>query len=77
MKLMTQEYAFIGGTRSITVSANNETEKSKWMQDITEAVQNAKEHGNSKANYLSLKSCSKYTVLFIICFCYCLNSNVY
>ncbi|XP_063223774.1 FERM, ARHGEF and pleckstrin domain-containing protein 1 [Bacillus rossius redtenbacheri] len=48
-----------GGNRVLTVAANSQEEKDRWMEDVATAVQAAKEHGlDSKLQYLSLKSCS-------------------
>jgi len=48
------------GKRALMVAASSQTEKSQWMEDITETVQYARERGLESPNnkYLSLKSMS-------------------
>jgi hypothetical protein len=41
------------------VAANSQEEKDKWLEDLTAAIQAAKERGDNKLQYLSLKSCSE------------------
>jgi len=55
-------------SRVITIAANSQEEKDKWLEDIAESVQAYKgERANiERPNiYLSLKSCSKIIILFI------------
>nr|CAD7439769.1 unnamed protein product [Timema bartmani] len=47
-----------GGNRILTVAASSQEEKDKWLEDLTSAIQAAKEKGDNKLQYLSLKSCS-------------------
>nr|CAD7196275.1 unnamed protein product [Timema douglasi] len=47
-----------GGNRILTVAASSQEEKDKWLEDLTSAIQGAKEKGDNKLQYLSLKSCS-------------------
>nr|CAD7425416.1 unnamed protein product [Timema monikensis] len=42
----------------LTVAASSQEEKDKWLEDLTSAIQGAKEKGDNKLQYLSLKSCS-------------------
>ncbi|KAL0281562.1 UNVERIFIED_CONTAM: hypothetical protein PYX00_002510 [Menopon gallinae] len=54
-------YSFIiyGGNRTLTVAAGSQEEKDKWLEDLYEAIQNARERNDGKMlQYLSLKSCS-------------------
>lgn len=54
--------------RVITVAANSQEEKDKWMEDITESIQVYKGERTSIEPpniYLSLKSCSKIIIHFI------------
>jgi len=54
-------------SRVITIAANSQEEKDKWMEDITESVQAYKgEQANIEPPniYLSLKSCSKIIMFF-------------
>lgn len=43
------------------MAANSQEEKDKWLEDIVQAVQAARELPDdaSRINYFSLKSCSK------------------
>jgi len=59
-------FSIYGGNRVITVAANSEEEKDKWLEDLTTAIQkckaNCKERNGLDSNslyYFSLKSCSK------------------
>jgi len=45
--------------RALTVAASSQEEKDKWMEDLTATIQTAREKGDNKLQYLSLKSCSK------------------
>ena len=49
--------------RALVVSANSAEEKFKWMEDLRQAIQEAKERPEdaSTNNFMSLKACSKYT----------------
>ena len=47
--------------RALTVAASSQEEKDKWMEDLTATIQTAREKGDNKLQYLSLKSCSKYS----------------
>lgn len=55
--------------RVITIAANSQEEKDKWLEDIAESVQAFKGEQTTIIEppnvYLSLKSCSK-TILLII-----------
>lgn len=44
--------------RSLTVAANNEEEKERWIEDLNMAIAQA-DASDAKMPYLSLKSCSK------------------
>lgn len=60
---MGANYCFIiyGGNRALTVAASSQEEKDKWMEDIAEAVQHARDKSDGRnLHYLSLKSCSKF-----------------
>lgn len=51
----------ISDFRALLVAANSQEEKHKWLEDIVQAVQAARELPDdaSRLNYFSLKSCSK------------------
>nr|XP_018899801.1 PREDICTED: FERM, RhoGEF and pleckstrin domain-containing protein 2 isoform X2 [Bemisia tabaci] len=57
------QYSFLiyGANRALTVAANSQEEKDKWLEDLSEAIQASKnrenENDNDKKCYLSLKSC--------------------
>lgn len=51
-------FTIYGGNRALTVAAGTQEEKDKWIEDLTVAIQAAKERGDNKLQYLSLKSCS-------------------
>ncbi|GLV37815.1 Chondrocyte-derived ezrin-like domain containing protein [Carabus blaptoides fortunei] len=53
-------YAFIiyGGNRALTVAANSQDEKERWVEDLSIAIQLARDRTDAKLTYLSLKSCS-------------------
>ncbi|KAK6644512.1 hypothetical protein RUM43_000779 [Polyplax serrata] len=52
-------FTIYGGNRTLMVAANSQDEKDKWLKDLYEAVQNARERNDGKTlQYLSLKSCS-------------------
>ncbi|XP_049801238.1 FERM, ARHGEF and pleckstrin domain-containing protein 1 [Schistocerca nitens] len=51
-------FTIYGGNRALTVAAGSQEEKDKWIEDLTVAIQAAKERGDNKLQYLSLKSCS-------------------
>jgi len=60
---------YIFFSRVITIAANSQEEKDKWVEDIEESVQAYKgERTNIEPPniYLSLKSCSKIFMLLII-----------
>lgn len=44
--------------RSLTVAANNEEEKERWIEDLNMTIAQA-DASDAKVPYLSLKSCSK------------------
>ncbi|KAJ4427655.1 hypothetical protein ANN_25303 [Periplaneta americana] len=44
--------------RALTVAASSQEEKDKWLEDLTATIQAARERGDNKLQYLSLKSCS-------------------
>jgi FERM/RhoGEF/pleckstrin domain protein 2 len=50
---------------ALLVAANSQEEKDKWLEDILQAVQSARElpEDASRLNYFSLKSCSKENLL--------------
>lgn len=52
---------FISLNRALLVAANSQEEKDKWLEDLVQAVQAARELSDdaSRINYFSLKSCSK------------------
>lgn len=60
-------YAFVincfcvykGGNRALTVAANSQDEKDRWVEDLSIAIQLARDRTDAKLTYLSLKSCSK------------------
>ena len=41
------------------MAASSQEEKDKWLEDLTATIQTARERGDNKLQYLSLKSCSK------------------
>lgn len=46
---------------TLTVAASSQEEKDKWLEDLVEAIHNARERNDGKMlQYLSLKSCSKH-----------------
>ena len=47
--------------RALLVAANTQEEKDKWLEDILQAIQAARELPDdaNRINYFSLKSCSK------------------
>lgn len=49
-----------GGSRSLIVAANSHEDKEKWKSDLKAAIQEAKDNNDTKTNYLSLKSYSKW-----------------
>lgn len=50
--------------RTLVVAAGCQEEKESWLEDLYEAVQNARERNDGKTlQYLSLKSCSEYLLL--------------
>jgi len=51
-------FTIYGGNRALTVAASSQEEKDKWMEDLTATIQTAREKGDNKLQYLSLKSCS-------------------
>ncbi|GFG38752.1 hypothetical protein Cfor_07049 [Coptotermes formosanus] len=51
-------FTIYGGNRALTVAASSQEEKDKWMEDLTATIQAARERGDNKLQYLSLKSCS-------------------
>lgn len=53
-------FTIYGGNRALLVAANSQEEKDKWLEDILQAVQSARElpEDASRLNYFSLKSCS-------------------
>lgn len=51
-------FTIYGGNRALTVGSASQEEKDKWIEDLTVAIQGAKERGDNKLQYLSLKSCS-------------------
>lgn len=53
-----------GGNRALTVAANSPEEKERWKQDLQNAIQSARDKSDTKVNYLSLKSCSKFYIQF-------------
>lgn len=61
-------FAFIiyGGNRALTVAANSQDEKDRWVADLTQAIQLARDRTDAKLTYLSLKSCSASFYLFFI-----------
>ncbi len=54
-------FTIYGGNRALLVAANSQEEKDKWLEDLVQAVQSARELSDdaSRINYFSLKSCSK------------------
>ncbi|EFX84918.1 hypothetical protein DAPPUDRAFT_314509 [Daphnia pulex] len=53
-------FTIYGGNRALLVAANSQEEKDKWLEDLVQAVQAARELSDdaSRINYFSLKSCS-------------------
>ncbi|KAK7864426.1 hypothetical protein R5R35_000466 [Gryllus longicercus] len=51
-------FTIYGGNRALTVAASSQEEKDKWLEDLSVAVHAAKERGDNRLQYLSLKSCS-------------------
>lgn len=52
-------FTIYGGNRTLTVAASSQEEKDKWVEDLLEAIHNARERNDGKMlQYLSLKSCS-------------------
>jgi len=53
-------FTIYGGNRALLVAANSQEEKDKWIEDINQAVESARELSDdtSRINYFSLKSCS-------------------
>ncbi|XP_021924300.1 FERM, RhoGEF and pleckstrin domain-containing protein 1 isoform X2 [Zootermopsis nevadensis] len=51
-------FSIYGGNRALTVAASSQEEKDKWLEDLTATIQTAREKGDNKLQYLSLKSCS-------------------
>nr|CAI5841542.1 unnamed protein product [Callosobruchus analis] len=47
-----------GGNRALTVAASSPEEKERWKADLQTAIQMARDKGDTKITYLSLKSCS-------------------
>lgn len=53
-------FTIYGGNRALLVAANTQEEKDKWLEDILQAIQAARELPDdaNRINYFSLKSCS-------------------
>jgi FERM/RhoGEF/pleckstrin domain protein 2 len=45
--------------RALSVAASSQEEKDKWLEDLTATIQIAREKGDNRLQYLSLKSCSE------------------
>lgn len=58
-------FTVYGGSRALTVAANSQEEKDRWVRDLTAAIQLARDHPDAKLTYLSLKSCSEYTSVIV------------
>ena len=55
------------------VAANSDEEKTKWLEDLSAAISQAKTRPDDAFHYLSLKSISKYIthlLSFLIVLCY-------
>lgn len=53
-------FTIYGGNRALTVAASNQEEKDKWLEDLQTAINDVRDRGEEKLQYLSLKSCSEY-----------------
>ncbi|XP_050687735.1 FERM, ARHGEF and pleckstrin domain-containing protein 1-like isoform X2 [Eriocheir sinensis] len=51
-------FTIYGGNRALMVAANGEEEKTKWLEDLTTAINQAKTRPDDAFHYLSLKSIS-------------------
>ncbi|PSN29677.1 FERM, RhoGEF and pleckstrin domain-containing protein 2 [Blattella germanica] len=51
-------FTVYGGNRALTVAASSQEEKDKWLEDLNATIQAARERGDNKLQYFSLKSCS-------------------
>lgn len=51
-------FTIYGGNRALMVAANGEEEKTKWLEDLTTAINQAKTRPDNAFHYLSLKSIS-------------------
>ncbi|CAH1780617.1 unnamed protein product [Owenia fusiformis] len=49
-------FAIYGGNRCLMVAASTQEEKDKWIEDLVEAILKAKEQGDEKIKFQSLKS---------------------
>lgn len=47
------------------VAANGEEEKTKWLEDLTTAINQAKTRPDNAFHYLSLKSISEFKIAFL------------
>lgn len=54
-------FAIYGGNKCILVAASSQEEKDKWIEDLNEAVLQAKSRNDDKLNYPSLKSSTSST----------------
>lgn len=67
--------------RALLVAANSQEEKDKWIEDINQAVESARELSDdaSRINYFSLKSCSKFSQFLCLLgnATFCVNNDVW
>ncbi|KAL4220005.1 FERM [Mactra antiquata] len=54
-------FAIYGGTKCILAAASSQEEKDKWVEDLNEAILQAKSRNDDKLNYPSLKSSTSST----------------
>lgn len=54
--------------RVLTLAASSEEEKDKWLEDLTVAIDNSKMLTTDEISYLSLKSCSEFSLQYLFKF---------
>lgn len=60
-------FTIYGGNRALTVAASSQEEKDKWLEDLQTAINNVRDRGEDKLQYLSLKSCSSFDEIIDKC----------
>ncbi|XP_034232731.1 FERM, ARHGEF and pleckstrin domain-containing protein 1-like isoform X2 [Thrips palmi] len=60
-------FTIYGGNRALTVAASSQEEKDKWLEDLQTAINNVRDRGEDKLQYLSLKSCNSFDEIIDKC----------